>query len=161
MTARRMKEQIATTLRADRQQCHHWQRRGLLRTLGPGLITCAVADDPSDIATYSQTGALFGYSLGLADDHQLSDDGYRIGYQCGHRCGDRGRSSRRIQARCAQAASHALGRPALASGDATCRDEDERLMNRCASQRDNFLLYRCTWSGASGDTMSAHKGSGG
>lgn len=32
------------------------------RTLGPGLITGAADDDPSGIATYSQTGAQFGYS---------------------------------------------------------------------------------------------------
>src|SRR5471030_593997 len=33
----------------------------LLRILGPGLITGAADDDPSGIATYSQTGAQFGY----------------------------------------------------------------------------------------------------
>lgn len=33
-----------------------------LRILGPGLITGAADDDPSGIATYSQTGAQFGYS---------------------------------------------------------------------------------------------------
>lgn len=32
------------------------------RTLGPGLITGASDDDPSGIATYSQTGAQFGYT---------------------------------------------------------------------------------------------------
>lgn len=32
------------------------------RKLGPGLITGASDDDPSGIATYSQTGALFGYN---------------------------------------------------------------------------------------------------
>lgn len=32
-----------------------------LRILGPGLITGAADDDPSGIATYSQTGAQFGY----------------------------------------------------------------------------------------------------
>src|SRR5581483_8607623 len=32
-----------------------------LRVLGPGLITGAADDDPSGIATYSQTGAQFGY----------------------------------------------------------------------------------------------------
>ncbi len=32
------------------------------KTLGPGLITGASDDDPSGIATYSQTGAQFGYS---------------------------------------------------------------------------------------------------
>jgi len=31
------------------------------RSLGPGFITGAADDDPSGIATYSQTGAMFGY----------------------------------------------------------------------------------------------------
>jgi NRAMP (natural resistance-associated macrophage protein)-like metal ion transporter len=35
----------------------YWQ------TLGPGLTTGAADDDPSGIATYSQTGAAFGFSL--------------------------------------------------------------------------------------------------
>src|SRR5262249_51876065 len=39
------------------------KRRGLLGLLGPGLITGASDDDPSGIATYSQAGAGFGYSL--------------------------------------------------------------------------------------------------
>ena len=38
---------------------HPW--RHLLGILGPGLITGAADDDPSGIATYSQTGAQFGY----------------------------------------------------------------------------------------------------
>jgi NRAMP (natural resistance-associated macrophage protein)-like metal ion transporter len=46
---------------------HHWARRppkrGLLVFLGPGLITGASDDDPSGIATYSQVGAQFGYSM--------------------------------------------------------------------------------------------------
>ncbi len=33
------------------------------RELGPGLITGAADDDPSGIATYSQAGAAFGYSM--------------------------------------------------------------------------------------------------
>src|SRR5436853_70772 len=33
------------------------------RLLGPGLVTGAADDDPSGIATYSQAGAHFGYSL--------------------------------------------------------------------------------------------------
>lgn len=33
-----------------------------LKTLGPGFITGASDDDPSGIATYSQTGAQFGYT---------------------------------------------------------------------------------------------------
>ncbi len=47
---------------------HHWRPhrprgRGLLAFLGPGLITGASDDDPSGIATYSQVGAQFGYSM--------------------------------------------------------------------------------------------------
>ena len=38
------------------------QGRGL-RRLGPGLITGAADDDPSGIATYSQAGAQFGFSM--------------------------------------------------------------------------------------------------
>ncbi len=34
-----------------------------LQRLGPGLITGAADDDPSGIATYSQVGAMFGYSM--------------------------------------------------------------------------------------------------
>lgn len=37
--------------------------RQRLRLLGPGLITGAADDDPSGIATYSQAGAQFGYSM--------------------------------------------------------------------------------------------------
>lgn len=36
--------------------------RKFFKTLGPGLITGASDDDPSGIATYSQTGAQFGFS---------------------------------------------------------------------------------------------------
>ncbi len=39
------------------------ERPKLLQVLGPGLITGASDDDPSGIATYSQVGAQFGYSL--------------------------------------------------------------------------------------------------
>lgn len=38
-------------------------KRGLLQTLGPGLVTGASDDDPSGIATYSQVGAQFGYGM--------------------------------------------------------------------------------------------------
>jgi len=34
----------------------------LLKKIGPGFITGAADDDPSGVATYSQTGAIFGYS---------------------------------------------------------------------------------------------------
>ena len=37
--------------------------RRFFSNLGPGLITGAADDDPSGIATYSVTGASFGYSL--------------------------------------------------------------------------------------------------
>jgi NRAMP (natural resistance-associated macrophage protein)-like metal ion transporter len=37
--------------------------RSWMKRLGPGLITGAADDDPSGIATYSQAGAQFGYSL--------------------------------------------------------------------------------------------------
>lgn len=37
--------------------------RGLWSLLGPGLITGASDDDPSGIATYSQAGAQFGFSM--------------------------------------------------------------------------------------------------
>src|SRR5450432_304160 len=39
-------------------------RPKLRDVLGPGLITGASDDDPSGIATYSQAGAQFGYSMG-------------------------------------------------------------------------------------------------
>ena len=39
------------------------QRKTLLARLGPGLITGASDDDPSGIATYSQAGAQFGYTM--------------------------------------------------------------------------------------------------
>jgi NRAMP (natural resistance-associated macrophage protein)-like metal ion transporter len=45
--------------RASRRTAH----KGLLGQLGPGLITGASDDDPSGIATYSQTGAQFGYAM--------------------------------------------------------------------------------------------------
>src|SRR6202163_3205408 len=40
------------------------ERPKLRNILGPGLIAGASDDDPSGIATYSQAGAQFGYSLG-------------------------------------------------------------------------------------------------
>ncbi|HEU0054053.1 MAG TPA: divalent metal cation transporter [Longimicrobium sp.] len=35
----------------------------VLRSLGPGLITGAADDDPSGVATYSSTGAAFGFAM--------------------------------------------------------------------------------------------------
>jgi NRAMP (natural resistance-associated macrophage protein)-like metal ion transporter len=40
------------------------ERPKLRDIMGPGLITGASDDDPSGIATYSQAGAQFGYSMG-------------------------------------------------------------------------------------------------
>ena len=37
--------------------------RRICQTFGPGLVTGASDDDPSGIATYSQVGAQFGYTL--------------------------------------------------------------------------------------------------
>jgi Mn2+/Fe2+ NRAMP family transporter len=40
-----------------------WSRaKSTWRLLGPGFVTGSSDDDPSGIATYSQTGAQFGYS---------------------------------------------------------------------------------------------------
>ena len=39
------------------------KRSRVFRALGPGLITGAADDDPSGIATYSQAGAQFGFSI--------------------------------------------------------------------------------------------------
>src|SRR5436305_4623108 len=36
--------------------------KGVLRTLGPGLVTGASDDDPSGIGTYSLAGAALGYA---------------------------------------------------------------------------------------------------
>ncbi|HEY1857313.1 NRAMP family divalent metal transporter [Acidocella sp.] len=48
---------------ARRRATRHTAQKGLLGRLGPGLITGASDDDPSGIATYSQTGAQFGYAM--------------------------------------------------------------------------------------------------
>lgn len=40
----------------------HSKKKTFWQRLGPGFITGAADDDPSGIATYSQTGALFGYT---------------------------------------------------------------------------------------------------
>ena len=48
---------------AQRRAAGSTAHRGVLGRLGPGLITGASDDDPSGIATYSQTGAQFGYAM--------------------------------------------------------------------------------------------------
>src|ERR1700710_1405323 len=54
-------DDLTMTTREDVKQP---ERPKLRDILGPGLITGASDDDPSSIATYSQAGARFGYSLG-------------------------------------------------------------------------------------------------
>jgi len=44
-------------------QLHFKKARDYWKTLGPGLTTGAADDDPSGIATYSQTGAQYGFQL--------------------------------------------------------------------------------------------------
>src|SRR6185436_13450101 len=39
------------------------KRNPVVKNIGPGLITGAADDDPSGIATYSQAGAQFGFSM--------------------------------------------------------------------------------------------------
>jgi NRAMP (natural resistance-associated macrophage protein)-like metal ion transporter len=41
----------------------HERKPGFFQALGPGLVTGAADDDPSGIATYSQVGAQFGYTM--------------------------------------------------------------------------------------------------
>jgi NRAMP (natural resistance-associated macrophage protein)-like metal ion transporter len=57
----------ARALRAARIARHRTRRgpapKGWFARLGPGLITGASDDDPSGIATYSQSGAQFGYAM--------------------------------------------------------------------------------------------------
>ena len=48
---------------AGRHNRNGLSRRGLMRDLGPGLITGVADDDPSGISTYTITGATFGYRL--------------------------------------------------------------------------------------------------
>ncbi len=60
----RAKAQLVLAARIARQRGNRGaQREGLFARLGPGLITGASDDDPSGIATYSQTGAQFGYAM--------------------------------------------------------------------------------------------------
>jgi NRAMP (natural resistance-associated macrophage protein)-like metal ion transporter len=49
--------------RTDRSSTSEVPEESWLKKLGPGLITGAADDDPSGIATYSQAGAQFGFSM--------------------------------------------------------------------------------------------------
>jgi NRAMP (natural resistance-associated macrophage protein)-like metal ion transporter len=46
-------------MKKNEKKNSHWTK--IFKSLGPGFITGASDDDPSGIATYSQTGAQFGY----------------------------------------------------------------------------------------------------
>jgi NRAMP (natural resistance-associated macrophage protein)-like metal ion transporter len=59
-----MAEPFLSQARAETRSAKEPETPRLLQILGPGLITGASDDDPSGIATYSQTGAQFGYQLG-------------------------------------------------------------------------------------------------
>ena len=66
MTAARTDTKVAAVLAARiarHRAARDPTRKGLFARLGPGLITGASDDDPSGIATYSQTGAQFGYAM--------------------------------------------------------------------------------------------------
>ena len=55
---------MSTTLDAPPRTRRHKRRLpGVLRVLGPGLITGAADDDPSGVSTYTTAGASFGYGL--------------------------------------------------------------------------------------------------
>lgn len=48
---------------ANANSAHSVSGKSWIKKLGPGLITGAADDDPSGIATYSQSGAQFGFNL--------------------------------------------------------------------------------------------------
>src|SRR5450756_916312 len=52
-----------TTIGAKAAHAPQTLKDKIFRMLGPGLITGASDDDPSGIATYSQAGAQFGFSI--------------------------------------------------------------------------------------------------
>lgn len=61
-----MSETLDPLVLADPGPCPPVREPGsktFLKLLGPGLITGASDDDPSGIATYSKTGAQFGYGM--------------------------------------------------------------------------------------------------
>jgi NRAMP (natural resistance-associated macrophage protein)-like metal ion transporter len=51
-------------MRSDEKSKPRWGIKGILASLGPGLITGASDDDPSGIGTYSQAGAQLGFGIG-------------------------------------------------------------------------------------------------
>jgi NRAMP (natural resistance-associated macrophage protein)-like metal ion transporter len=57
------KEINAPATAPQENQSYTQQAKDYIKKLGPGLITGAADDDPSGIATYSQTGAQYGTSL--------------------------------------------------------------------------------------------------
>jgi Mn2+/Fe2+ NRAMP family transporter len=59
----RARTKRASTKKASDSERAKGARQKLVTVLGPGLITGASDDDPSGIATYSQAGAQFGFSV--------------------------------------------------------------------------------------------------
>ncbi len=57
------KDGETTTKAATTPQIPETKNNSFLSILAPGLITRASDDDPSDIATYSQAGAWFGFVM--------------------------------------------------------------------------------------------------
>lgn len=60
----RRTKRIRSSMSPDQREDRHAPKRNFmwfLKILGPGLVTGAADDDPSGIATYSQTGAQFGF----------------------------------------------------------------------------------------------------
>lgn len=58
-----MAEQSAPNALDGAARGGQWSPAGIVKSLGPGLVTGAADDDPSGIATHSQIGAQFGYGL--------------------------------------------------------------------------------------------------
>jgi Mn2+/Fe2+ NRAMP family transporter len=58
----RSRQKLATAQRSDSSDLLAKLLRGF-RKLGPGIVTGAADDDPSGIATYSQVGAQFGFTM--------------------------------------------------------------------------------------------------
>ena len=57
------RKEMIDNLNSSRSPVVEPSKPRILRVLGPGLITGASDDDPSGIATYTQTGAQFGYGV--------------------------------------------------------------------------------------------------